>query len=520
MQALRASHLAEVLAELRPLCEGARVREVQPLPPRDLLLILEPPAGGDDGPAVRRLRLSANPDGPRVHLQQGRAFRHKGPTGPFFERAAALLVGARVAAVEQPRGDRIALVRFRDGQGDVPRPALIAELTGRHANLILVDGREQVLALLVAPPAKPRVEPRLAVGAPWVPPPGKPAGGADDEPLATVLAEPQPDGDERPRRVEAPLSWRVEWHLGGAAEGARTARDAKALRQRLERKLARARSLAEGLGRRREAAAGAERVLHDAELLKAATDRLARGMASIELEDWYAEEPDARRTIALDPKLSPQANVQKQFDRYHKLVRSAGELEREADLAAGRIAALEELLADLAGDGEPEAVEARAVAAKLLEPLGKERAKRVQQAGPRLPYRRFVGLRGGEILVGRNSRDNDELTLRIARGNDLWLHTADSPGSHVVLRCAKHVEPHPEDVLDAAHLAAHFSPLAGARRVAVHIVQRKHIRKPKGAPAGLVQVASGKVRQIRVEAERLERLLHVDRAGGAPPDRD
>lgn len=511
MQALRAAHLAEVLAELRPLCEGARVREVQPLPPRDLLLILEP--GEEGGPAVRRLRLSCDPDGPRAHLQQGRAFRHKGPIGPFFERAAKLLEGSTIATVEQPRGDRIALLRFRNADGDVPRPVVVAELTGRHANLVLLDAREQVLAMLIAPPAKGARPPRLTVGEPWVPPPGKPVGNDDQPPLAELLEEPEPDDDERPRRIEAPLSWRVEWHLGGAADGARSARASKALRQRLERKLSRARSLAAGLERRREAAAGAERVLQDAELLKAAMAQLSRGMASIELEDWYGE-AGARRTVALDPKLSPNENVQKQFDRYHKLLRSTGELERESELAAGRIATLEELLRSLEDGAEPATVEARAVEAKLLDALVQDRAKRVQKKDPRLPYRSFTGARGGEILVGRNSRDNDELTLRIARGNDLWLHTADSPGSHVILRTARNVEPHPEDILDAAHLAAHFSPLKDARRVAIHVVQRKHIRKPKGAPAGLVQVGAGKVRQIRVEADRLERLLKPVRGGG------
>ncbi|QDU67342.1 NFACT family protein [Engelhardtia mirabilis] len=513
MHALRASHLGELLAELRPLCEGARVREIQPLPPRDLLVVLEPLEEG--GPAVRRIRLSADPEGPRVHLQQGRAFKHRGSVGSFFDRAAALLVGSTLAAIEQPRGDRIALLRFRDATGEVPRPALVAELTGRHANLVLLDGRELVQAILVPPPSKAGATPRLIVGQPWTPPPGKPGTAADDEPLAIALPEPEVDDeDARPRRIDGPLSWRVEWHIGGAADGARTARESKGVRQRLERKLSRARSLADGLERRREAAAGAERVLQDAELLKAAMGQLHRGLESIELQDWYDD--GATRVIALDPKLSPQANVQRQFDRYHKLERSAGEIEREAGLAAKRIAAIEGLLEDLAEGAAPEEIEQRAVAAKFLEPLGQDRAKRVQVQAARLPYRTFTGRAGGEILVGRNARDNDQLSLRIARGNDLWLHTADSPGSHVILRVAKDREPNQEDVLDAAHLAAHFSPLRDAGRVAVHLALRKQIRKPKGAPPGMVQVGGGKIRQIRIEPDRLERLLSTDRGGDDP----
>ena len=169
MRALAADHLAELLTELREALVGLRLREAQPLPPRDLLLVFD--AGEDH---VQRLRLSADPEAPRLHLQNGRVFRHEGSVGPWYERTRALLDGATLQALEQPRGDRIALLRFADGPDpEHPRPVLIAELTGRHANLVLCDGREQVLGLLVEPP-KGKQEPRLEVGRAWEPPPGKP----------------------------------------------------------------------------------------------------------------------------------------------------------------------------------------------------------------------------------------------------------------------------------------------------------------------------------------------------------
>jgi predicted ribosome quality control (RQC) complex YloA/Tae2 family protein len=508
MHALAAEHLAQLLQELRGATLGRTVREVAPLPPRDLMLVLD-----DAGESVLRLRLSADPEGPRIHLQNGRVHRHDGPVGPWFESARNLLEGARLAAIEQPRGDRIALLRFDGGRDpDHPRPGLVAELTGRHANLVLVDGSEQVLTLLVEPP-RGKQAPRLVVGAPWQPPPGKPRspGGASD--LLEALPAAPLEGPGAPPRVVGPLSWAVEHALGGAASAVRTGRELRALKQRLERRLERARSLVRGLAERAEAAAGAERVRQDGELLKGALGRFARGDRWIELEDWFA--PDApRRRVELDPKLAPQANVEKYFDRYHKLLRAADQLERERGLADERVAALSELISACGEPGaDPESLEARAVTAGLLEALEKQRAKRVQKQAPRLPYRRFVATSGAEILVGRNARDNDELTVRIARGNDLWLHTADGPGSHVVLRNPKNSEPHPEDLLDAAHLAAHFSPFSAAARVAVHVARRKHVRKPKGAPAGTVQVAGGKIRQVRIEPARLARLLESPRRG-------
>jgi predicted ribosome quality control (RQC) complex YloA/Tae2 family protein len=77
----------------------------------------------------------------------------------------------------------------------------------------------------------------------------------------------------------------------------------------------------------------------------------------------------------------------------------------------------------------------------------------------------------------------------------------------VVLRGAKGRDADPEEILDAAHLAVHFSPLKDARKVDVHLAHRKHVHKPRGAKAGLVTLSGGKVLRVRVQPERLRRLL-------------
>lgn len=251
--------------------------------------------------------------------------------------------------------------------------------------------------------------------------------------------------------------------------------------------------------------------------MKSSLHAIARGAAFVEVADWF--EGGATRRIELDPKLGPVENLERLFERAKKLERSKHALEREQRLANDKVqklAALVNALAD--ADADPAAIEANAVAAGVLDALAQTRGKRVQIAAPRVCYKRFEATSGADILVGRTARDNDELTFRVARGNDLWLHTADSPGSHIVLRLERGAEPHPEDVLDAAHLALYFSPLRGASRASIHIAPRKLVHKPKGAPAGLVTLSGGRSQALRVEPARLERLLAGERARTDPAD--
>jgi predicted ribosome quality control (RQC) complex YloA/Tae2 family protein len=128
--------------------------------------------------------------------------------------------------------------------------------------------------------------------------------------------------------------------------------------------------------------------------------------------------------------------------------------------------------------------------------------------------RRFVSAEGYDVLVGRDNEQNDRLTLRIANGNDLWLHVGGGrPGSHVVVRLPKGKTASLETLLDAGTLAVHFSKVRGERIVDVVYTQAKHVRKPKGLPAGAVVPGQTKTITVRADAARLQRLL--DSAGAA-----
>lgn len=412
------------------------------------------------------------------------------------------------------RGDRLVLLEFRETPAGARR-ALLAELTGRHGNLVLLGRGDEVLDLLIPPPAR-LAEPRLVVGEGWRPPG---AGGPPAvDPPGTAEDFPDPDaappsvGEGRP--LLAPLSWRVEASLGEEVAGRDRAQAVKKLKKRVQRKLGRARSLQRGLEKKLEACEASDRVRLDGELLAAHTHLLQRGMAEIELADWYSDGSPLRK-IELDPRRSPRENVERYFDRYKKLQRSRDELPDELHRARERVGELEALLdAAAAPDTDPTELDARAVERGLLDPVQEADPRKRKAPEPRLPYRTFRGCKGTEIRVGRSARDNDFLTFRHARGNDLWLHTADAPGSHVVLRIGgEKGEPDPEELLDAAHLAVHFSPLREASRAAVHVARRKLVHKPRGAKPGLVTLSGGRKVEIRMQPGRLERLVRPERDG-------
>jgi predicted ribosome quality control (RQC) complex YloA/Tae2 family protein len=506
---LLAGHVDELCAEIEPLVRGATLRDVQGLPPRDVLIVLEGRPAEDGKSKTIRLRLSADPDAPRLHLQRARVDRHAGPVGPFFRRLAEELPGGTLHGIAPVRTDRVAIVEIR-GAPCGERRALVLELFGRRANLVLLGPGDRIVEVLVPPP-EGREQPRLVPGQTWSPPPGRPA------PPGPTLAETL--GGEAPADGSAPLSFLVESALGGQAGEARRAREARDLADRLQRRLGKARGLVLGLEARRTAVDEIDRLRLDGEILKANLHVLQRGLERVELPDPYLP-GQPPRAIELDPRLSPRKNFERLFERAKKLERSRTTVESELELARRKESELAALLEEArAPEADPAAVEERAIEAGVLEPKQEAAPKKRAHPAPRLPYKSFEASRGSEIRVGRSASDNDGLTFRHAKGSDLWLHTADTPGSHVVLVLDKGSDPDSEELVDAAHLAVHFSPLRDARRARVHVARRKEVHKPRGAKAGLVQLSGGRILDVRMQPERLRRLLGSREPPAGPPDR-
>jgi predicted ribosome quality control (RQC) complex YloA/Tae2 family protein len=509
---LNRAQLRELITEILPLLRGCRVQDVRPLPPRDLVLILATEAS-----EIRKLRLSADRDVPRLHLELGRSAGLKGPTGPFFRRLQQDLVGLKVLDLAQPSLDRIAVLVL---SGDAPERNrnLVLELFGRNANLILCDGACRILEVLAPPKSgsKPSAPSRLEIGQIWNAPPIRDAGRHGGSEEAGLEALPEPSSVAPGAPGIAPLSWRVECSLGARAESLQRERIRGRLLERLERKLERSRARLRSIESSIQGGDQAERARQDGELLKANMHRLRRGLHEIQVEDHFAG--GTSRTIALDPARSPRQNVEALFAKHRKHQRLARSAEAEKAELAARLAELQRFAA-LAADpsSDPAELAERALESGLLPAEQEGDPRRRKDPPPRRPYRSFPSTSGLEIWVGRSAEDNDELTLRLARGQDLWLHTADAPGSHVVLRLARGLEPPEQDVLDAAHLAVHFSPLREHASALVHVARAKQVRKPKGAKPGLVHLSGGKTLRLRMQPERLKRLLQgSSRAGNTP----
>jgi predicted ribosome quality control (RQC) complex YloA/Tae2 family protein len=112
--------------------------------------------------------------------------------------------------------------------------------------------------------------------------------------------------------------------------------------------------------------------------------------------------------------------------------------------------------------------------------------------------------------VGKGAAENDQLTVRTARGNDLWLHVRGIAGAHVVLWLEKGRAPDQESLIDAAHLAAWFGGARGEPVVDVVYTRAKFVRKPKGSAPGVVTYSQEKTIALRIEPERIDRLLQSE----------
>jgi predicted ribosome quality control (RQC) complex YloA/Tae2 family protein len=344
----------------------------------------------------------------------------------------------------------------------------------------------------------------LVVGRRYEPPAPPPPAATD---AAARQERDAPPRTLAPEGVAFPLSAEVERRYAEREEARRLADGRRRLREPLRAALARARRALERLAEEAARVPAAESDRRTADLLKQNLRLLKRGQREVTLTEW-TDEGAREVTVALDPALSPQQNMERHYRRYRRIVESAARVEARAADVRAREAALRTLL---------DAVDAAPIDA--LPRL--EREARTLSAGPRPeapsarrrrdeplpPYRSFRSLAGAAILVGRGAAENDALTLRHARGNDAWLHARGIAGAHVVVRVAKGQAPDQETLLDAAHLAVHFSDARGAPTCDVAWTRARFVRKPKGSAPGAVTYSQERVIPLRVEPARIERLL-------------
>ncbi len=242
------------------------------------------------------------------------------------------------------------------------------------------------------------------------------------------------------------------------------------------------------------------------ELLTANLHALKGGSDTAFVLNYYAQEPE-KIAIPMDRQLSPGENAQRYYKKYQKLkaARNMALVQREQTL--DELSYLEGQLDNLTKCTAENELE------ELIDELkeqgyikrDKNGKKKMKQAASKPMH--FVSSNGADIFVGKNNRQNDELTLRFASPNDIWLHTKNIPGSHVIVRGAS--ESDTETLEQAALLAAYYSRARGSENVAVDYTQKKFVRKIAGAKPGMVIYTTNKTAFVTPREEAIKAIKQL-----------
>jgi len=219
------------------------------------------------------------------------------------------------------------------------------------------------------------------------------------------------------------------------------------------------------------------------ELLMANLHKVQRGQGTVEVENYYSGDGSVL-PIVLNPALSPSENAQAYYKKYAKAKQAKEKLAGQITGTQDEIDYIEGLLQSIdncSSENELDEIKAELSAQGYLKEQATKTGRKPEISKP-LHYRTRGG---GDIYVGRNNAQNDFLTMKFARAEDIWMHTRKIPGSHVILRCAGGNAP--DDALHAgAMLAAFFSRARASSNVPVDYTQKKNVKKPAGARPGYV----------------------------------
>ncbi|MFQ5736759.1 MAG: NFACT family protein [Thermodesulfobacteriota bacterium] len=474
-------HLVEELdAELR----GGVVSKV--CQPDERTLVLKVFKHG----ATVSVLISANPAFPRMHIIKEEAFVNPPRPLRLCAYLRSRITGARIEGVIQPEGERIARIDLAKGRvPDPERFTLIAELTGKSSNVILVDSEGVVLESMKRFPPETSVR-AVEPGLPLAPLPSLKGAGKGE---AAVEVE---------RRGRESWNEAAERHYSAlAAEQA-----AVAMRNALRRAIARAeKRAARKVGNLEGDRSRAQRELAFygvGELLAANLGRASRGMTEVEAVD-YTKVPPEKVAIKLDPKLSPRENMDKYFKRARKAKVALGLLKERIPRARAEteyIASLYYELDDAVGTEDLRAVEEELIEGGYIKQV---REKEKERAARPEPVRRSTSSEGFEVLCGKSGPGNDLIVKKYAGREDIWLHASGVPGSHVLIKVdGRRGELTKKTIEEAAAFAAFHSKARACGLVEVVYTEAKHVKKPRGAKPGSVTISAFK--SIRVRPRDME----------------
>ena len=538
-------HMTE---ELRHELVGGRVQKINQPFEQELVLQIR------SNRKSLKLLLSAHSVFGRVQLTET-TFENPAIPNTFIMVMRKYLQGAVIEAIQQVENDRILEISVSNKNeiGDSVAVTLVIEIMGKHSNIILLDKASgKIIEAIKHVGFSQNSYRTILPGSTYVAPPQ--TGSLNpftvgDEKLFQILqteeiepkrlqqifqglgrdtatelsgrltadklktfraffASPtQPSLTEKSfsallfsdsKTQMSTLSELLDTFYKDKAERDRVNQQASELIRRVENELEKNRKK---LGKQEEellATENAEEFRQKGELLTTFLHQVPNDQDQVELDNYYTGE---KILIALDKALTPNQNAQRYFKRYQKLKEAVKHLTSLIEETRTTILYLESVETALAQASLTEIAEIR----EELIQTGFIRRRQREKIHKRQKPEKYLATDGQTIiLVGRNNLQNDELTFKMAKKDELWFHAKDIPGSHVVI--TGNLQPSDEVKTDAAELAAYFSKARLSNLVQVDMIEIKKLNKPTGGKPGFVTYTGQKTLRVTPDAEKIKSM--------------
>ena len=499
-----------------------------------------------------RLLLSAHPVFGRIQLTQT-TFENPAQPSTFIMVLRKYLQGAVIESIEQVENDRIVeiTVSNKNEIGDHIQATLIIEIMGKHSNILLVDkSSHKILEVIKHVGFSQNSYRTLLPGSTYIAPPSTESLNpftVKDEKLFEILQTQeltarnlqslfQGLGRDTANELESilvseklstfrnffsqaskpfltetsfspvpfanhvgepftNLSELLDTYYRDKAERDRVKQQSSELIRRVENELQKNRHKLKKQEKELLATDNAEEFRQKGELLTTFLHQVPNDQDQVILDNYYTNQPI---TIALDKALTPSQNAQRYFKRYQKLKEAVKYLTELIEETKATILYLESVETVLNQAGLEEIAEIR----EELIQTGFIRRRQREKIQKRKKPEQYLASDGKTIIyVGRNNLQNEELTFKMARKEELWFHAKDIPGSHVVI--SGNLNPSDEVKTDAAELAAYFSKGRLSNLVQVDMIEVKKLNKPTGGKPGFVTYTGQKTLRVTPDPEKI-----------------
>ncbi len=245
------------------------------------------------------------------------------------------------------------------------------------------------------------------------------------------------------------------------------------------------------------------------DLITANLYKIEKGQKEVEVQNFYSEAQE-NINIKLDVRLTPSKNAQKYYKRYNKLKNAYEFVSKEIVNTKKEIEYLEHVLVSIDNCfsvNELEEIREELYNEGYVKRISKN--KRKKQTAASNP-RHYISSDGYDIYVGKNNKQNDFLTLKLASKEDIWFHTKVIPGSHVILKTMGEEVPS-QSIMEAALLAAYYSKGKMSSQVPVDYTERRNVRKPNGAKPGMVIYDNNNTIYVTPKAENIVKIKELEK---------